>query len=202
MPKVSTPKTPLPPRFYWALLAFLCLFGFTAWLLHIDAGAEIAGVLSLAVSVIALVGTPTGSRSMMTGALVTAAVLVGVVAGGFFLHTEFGSVDVTGKVVFAGAPENQPRLLDGEEVPFTITTDEPRANLEITFESVDFQDCATDPMTKVDLEVGRSSAEDMRSGESRTVPVHETAEIEGSVVMHAPEGCRMQLNVVEAELQS
>lgn len=77
MPKVSTPKTPLPPRFYWALLAFLCLFGFTAWLLHIDAGAEIAGVLSLAVSVIALVGTPTGSRSMMTGALVTAAVLVG-----------------------------------------------------------------------------------------------------------------------------
>lgn len=131
-----------------------------------------------------------------------------MVAGGFFLHTEFGSVDVTGKVVFAGAPENQPRLLDGEEVPFTITTDEPRANLEITFEivdapeSVDFQDCATDPMTKVDLEVGRSSAEDMRSGESRTVPVHETAEIEGSVVMHAPEGCRMQLNVVEAELQS
>ncbi|MER7076965.1 hypothetical protein SAMN02982929_05979 [Saccharopolyspora kobensis] len=209
MPDFSKLKTPLPPRFFWTLLFFLCLFGFTAWLLRINAGAEIAGVLSLTVSVIALIASPSDSRPAVWGALASAFVLVVLGALGYLLYDSFRSIDVKANVRFDGAQQNLPVLMNGQRATFTIQVPEPRDHLTISFRITDapdserFQDCGTDSTTSVELLLDGSSEEiRFKSDEERTLPVRGNPDIGGALTMNALVDCRMQVQVTRAELHN
>lgn len=202
-------KTQLTPRFFWPLLFFLCLFSFTAWLLQVNAGAEIAGVLSLTISVIALIASPSDSRPAVWGALASAFVLVVIGTLGYLLYDSFRSVDVTAKVSFEGAQQNLPVLMNGQRATFTIPVPEPRGYLTISFRITDapdskgFQDCSTDSTTSVELLLGGSPEEiRLNSDEEQTLRVHGNPDISGAVTMNALVECRMQVQITRAELHN
>ncbi|RKT85336.1 hypothetical protein SAMN05421805_11587 [Saccharopolyspora antimicrobica] len=202
-------KAPLPPSFFWTLLFFLCLFGFTAWLLQVNAGAEIAGVLSLAVSVVALIASPSDSRPAVWGALASAFVLVVLGTLGYLIYDNLRSVDVTADVRFEGAQQNSPVLMNSQRTTFTIPVTEPRDHLTISFRITDapdseaVQDCGTDTFTSVELALGGNpDAIRLESGEERTLPVRGDPDIRGAVTMNALVDCQMQLQVARAELHN
>ncbi|MEU5848802.1 hypothetical protein [Saccharopolyspora shandongensis] len=196
-------------RFFWTFLFFLCVFGFGAWLFAVQSGPEIATILSLVVSIIALIASPSESRNSVWIALASAFLVVVAGALGYVLYDNLRGVDVTAKARFEGTSEGTTELVNDQTATFTITADESRDNLTIGFEVTDaptssgIQDCRTDPDTRVSLKLdGQPAAISLPPSESATVPVHDAREIHGAVTMHARQGCVMQVHVASAELHN
>ncbi|MEV0054502.1 hypothetical protein AB0H34_28855 [Saccharopolyspora shandongensis] len=209
VPNLEKLKKMASRRFFWTFLFFLCVFGFGAWLFAVQSGPEIATILSLVVSIIALIASPSESRNSVWIALASAFLVVAAGALGYVLYDNLRSVNVTANVRFDGTSEGTTELVNDQAATFTIATDESRDNLTIGFEITDaptssrIQDCRTDPDTGISLKLdSQPVAIRLSPSESATVPVHDAREIHGAVTMHARQECRVQVHVASAELHN
>ncbi|MBB5155042.1 hypothetical protein [Saccharopolyspora phatthalungensis] len=206
MSRLAKVKEIVSRKFIWTLLFFLCSFGLTAWLFTVENGADIAGILALAVAIIALIVNPTDSRLSVWIAMGLALLFVVLGAAAYSVYEQTRSLQVVADVKFSGATSE---LRNEQKVAMSIATTQERDYLTIRFGITNsrsgqkIQDCRTDPETKVDLKLDSDpSPITLSSDEPGTVAVHGAREINAVVTMRARDGCRMQLHVDSAELHN